>query len=89
MVLEVLTFGLPDLANENMGHCWRRLLRGHDCCLTCGHRRLLTPSPALEHTVLPMVPTVGAVFKDAALRKQCVFETIWMVHGLKPVKDYI
>ena len=30
--------------------------------------------------VLPAIPTVGAIFKDAALRKQCVTDTIWKVY---------
>lgn len=34
------------------------------------------PLPCLAMCILPTVPRVGAVFKDAALREQCVFETI-------------
>lgn len=26
------------------------------------------------------IPTVGAFFKDVALREQSVFETVWMVY---------
>lgn len=33
-VLEVLTFGLPDLVSTNTGHCWRRSSRGHAHWLT-------------------------------------------------------
>lgn len=36
--------------------------------------------------VLPTIPTLGAIFKDAALREECVVETIWT---LKPVKASI
>lgn len=39
-----------------------------------GNSRLLI-SPILEMYTLPIVPTVGAVFKKAALREKCVVET--------------
>ena len=42
------------------------------------------PSPALGRYTLPTVPTVGPIFKDAALREQCVVETTWMVYVTEP-----
>ena len=30
--------------------------------------------------VLPAIPTVGAIFEDAALRKPCVTDTVWKVY---------
>lgn len=33
------------------------------------------PTPVLGMYILPTVPTVGAIFEDAALRDQCVVET--------------
>lgn len=72
--LKVLTFGLPDLASKNTGHCWRRLSRGHDHQLICewdlGLEVSSFPPWCLERAVLPTVPTVGAIFEDAALREQ-------------------
>ena len=44
-----------------------------------GSRRLFTPSLVLGMYTLPTVPTVGAIFKEAVLREQCVLETLWMV----------
>ena len=44
-----------------------------------GSQRLFTPSLVLEMYTLPTVPTVGAIFKDTALRKQSAAETIWVV----------
>ena len=35
------------------------------------------PAPVLAVRILPTVPTVGAIFKDAALSDQCVVETTW------------
>lgn len=35
------------------------------------------PAPVLGMYILPTVPTVGAIFKDSALRDQCVVETTW------------
>ena len=59
-------------------------LRGHVCHLIheldLVNLRLLTPCPVLGMYVLPSGPTVGALFKDAALRGQCIVETICMVH---------
>ena len=36
--------------------------------------------PVFRTYVLLTVPMVGAIFKDAALRKQCVTDTIWKVY---------
>ena len=42
--------------------------------------RLVTPSSVFGMYVLPTIPAVGAaIFKDTALREQCVIETIWTV----------
>ena len=30
--------------------------------------------------ILPSIPTIGAIFKDMALREHCVSETFWMVY---------
>lgn len=38
-----------------------------------------SPLPVLRMYLLPCVPTVAAVFKNAALRKQCVLGSIWTV----------
>ena len=38
------------------------------------------PSPVPGMYVLPTIPTVGAIFKDAALREQSVAEIIWTVY---------
>lgn len=47
------------------------------------------PTPlSLEHT-LPIIPTVGAIFNDIALKEQCVVKTIWMVYWLNPVNLHI
>lgn len=48
--------------------------------LDLGNQRLLTSSPGLAIYILSIILTVRDVFKDAALRKQCVVETIWMVY---------
>ena len=45
-----------------------------------GHLGVPQPSPDLGMSVLLAIPTVGAIFKDAALRKQCVTDTIWKVY---------
>ena len=47
-------------------------------------RGSIPPSPVLEMYILPTVPTVGAIFKAAALREQCVVETIWAVDVAEP-----
>ena len=39
------------------------------------------PPPSLKCTT---VPTARAIFKNAALREQCVVETIWTIHMTKP-----
>ena len=69
---------LPSLGNHK-NVPWSQ--RGCDCLLTpeldLGNQRLLAPSPILEAYGLPTVSTAGAEFKDAALRKKCVVETIW------------
>ena len=61
-----------------------RSLRGTDHWFTHkldpGSWMLLTPSLVLGMYVLPTVPTVGAGFRDTALREQCAVETIWTVH---------
>lgn len=61
-----------------------RLSRGRDHWLTLkldsDNWRLLTPSPVLGMDILPSIPAVGAVFKDAALREQGIVEDIWVVH---------
>lgn len=46
--------------------------------LDLGNQRRLTPSPVLGMCVRPMVPTEGAIFRDSALREQCVVEIIWI-----------
>ena len=48
-----------------------------------GQREVPQPSPDLGMSVLLAIPTVGAIFKDAALRKQCVTDTIWKVYVAK------
>ena len=45
---------------------------------------LPTFSPVLEMRFWPIVSTVGAIFKEAALREQCVIETIWTVYVAEP-----
>ena len=49
-----------------------------------GNQRLLTFSPVVGMYVLPTVLTVGAIFKDTALREQCVIESIWAVSIAEP-----
>ena len=44
------------------------------------NQRLLTPSPVLGMSVPPTIPTMGAIFKDAALSEHCVLEPIRMVY---------
>lgn len=55
-------------------------MRGRDCQLThkldLGNQRLLNSSP-IGMYILSTILTVGAIFKGAALREQCVAETIW------------
>lgn len=46
---------------------------------------LLPLIPALGMYVLPIVPTVGATPKDAALREQCVVELIGMTYLREPI----
>lgn len=46
-------------------------------------RNLLTLPVSSDCTLLT-TPTVGSVFKDAALRKQCVVETVWIMFGTEP-----
>ena len=83
VVIHTLMFQYPFL-----GICWRRSWRGHDHWLTSeldpGNGRHLTPSPVLGMHILPTVPTMGAVFKDGAMREQRVVETIWTVHTTEP-----
>lgn len=43
----------------------------------------------LSNVLLPTVPSVGVIFKDAALREQCVVETIWMVYMNESIKASI
>ena len=52
--------------------------------LDLSNQRLLTPFLFLGMYILPTVPTVGAIFKNAALRDQCAVETIWMVGVIEP-----
>ena len=56
-------------------------MRGCDCQLThkldLGNQRLLPSSPIVGMYILSTVLMVGAVFKDAVLREQCVAESIW------------
>ena len=63
-------------------------MRGRDCQLTSelaqGIWSLLIPSPVLGMCVPPTVPTVEAIFKDTALREQCVVKTIQTVHMTEP-----
>lgn len=59
---------------------WHQLTRELDL----GNRRVLAPSPVLGMYALPTVPTVGAIFKDKALRGQCVVETTRAVYVTEP-----
>ena len=52
--------------------------------LDLDNQRLLIPSSVLEMYVLPASPTIGTIFKDTALRQQCVVEIIWMEHMTEP-----
>lgn len=49
--------------------------------MTCewnkGNRKLLTLL-SLGLYILPTIPTMGALFKNTALREQCVLETTWL-----------
>lgn len=62
----------------------RKSLRGCDGWFTekleGGSRMFLTSSPVLGVYSLPSLPTVGAVFKDAAFRECGDAETICTVH---------
>lgn len=40
----------------------------------------LPASPVPETSLPLMVPTMGIDFEDAALREQCVVESMWMVY---------
>ena len=65
-------------------------MRGHDPGLTLeGNQSLPSPFPVLVSCVLPTGPTEGAIFKDTALREQCVVETIWTEYGLKPINAFV
>lgn len=57
--------------------------------LDLGNGRFFTHSSVLGTYTLPIVPTVGAIFNDIALREQCVVKTIWMVYWLNPVNLHI
>lgn len=63
--------------SPNAHQCWRRSSRGCDRWLT--YKLDLGPLPllpVLRLCTLPASATVGAVFKDSALREECVAETI-------------
>lgn len=68
--------------------CWRRSLRGRDRQMTSeldpGSRRPLSLSPVLGPSTLLTIPTVGAEFKDVALREQCGTKTVWSAYGTEP-----
>lgn len=49
-----------------------------------GDQRLLAPSLVFGMYILPIVPTMGADFKDSALREQCVTEIMWMEYMMEP-----
>ena len=65
---------------RNYKNCWKK---SWGCDLKVVGRldpdnwKLLTSSSVLRMCVVPTVPTARAVFKDSALREQCVIETIW------------
>lgn len=67
---------------------WKRSSRGHDQWLTHqldpGNQGLFPPSLGLGMYILPSVPTVGDVFRDAAFREQCGVETIWTAYVTEP-----
>lgn len=42
------------------------------------------PHPLLGMYLLPTISTEGATFKDIALRKQCIVETIWAGYVTEP-----
>lgn len=42
------------------------------------------PSRGLGMNILPSVPTVGNIFRDAAFREHCVVETIWTAYVTEP-----
>ena len=67
--------------------------RGRDPLLNLepdlGNGRFLTLLPCPWNAHSAHIPTVGASFKDAALREQCVGETIWTGHQTEPVKTSI
>lgn len=68
---------------DKLDFCWRRPGRAYDCQLV--HEldldvRLLTTTPPTVLSglyILPTIPKVGTVFKDAGLREQHVVEMIW------------
>ena len=53
-----------------------------------GNHRFFTLFLVLEMYFCPL-PSVGVIFKDAALREQCVVETIWMVYMNESIKASI
>ena len=63
-------------------------MRGLDHQPTCeldpDNQGLPTTSPVLGTKILPIVPTLGASFREIALREQYVVETIWTVYMTEP-----
>lgn len=54
--------------------------------LDLGNQRLLTHSPILGTNFLSVVPMVETIFKDMAMREQCVVEMTWTEYVTDLVK---
>ena len=56
------------------------------CKLDLADWRNLDLSCVLEMYTLPMVPRLGAIFEEAALKEQCVSETLWTTCMSEPTE---
>ena len=56
------------------------------CKLDLADWRRIDPTCVLEMFTLPSIPRLRAIFEDAALKQQCVAETIWITCESEPTE---